>query len=194
MGSIRMVLLDGLTVADLLALRQGGFFEGAEVRLASGDTASPNRAPLVIPVQEVVQPVAVPVVPAAAAEEPSLTPEQQAALVDVRRELAEYRVERGLPPAAEAPSEPRSGISPTADPVIAPEPAALVTAGLPSVVRLAACTKLRDVLQLLIEGGMPSSELAGYLESVKAEVPLLQRISNISDRVARTLEVMGTGG
>lgn len=189
---IRMVLLDGLTVADLLALRQGGFFEGAEVRLAQG-SAAPTLAPVVIPVQEVVKPVPVPVVSVAEPAESALSPEQQALLATAQAELAEYRAEKGLPSVVAVRAEALTGTESISAPIVDPEPATITAAGLPSVARLAGCTKLRDVLQLLVEGGMPSSELAGYLESVKGEVPLLQRIQNIPDRVARTLEVMGTG-
>lgn len=183
MGTIRMVMLDGLTVADLLALRQGGFFEGVEVRVAQ-----PSAAPITLPVQEVVQPVAEPVEAA-----PVLTPEQVELLAVARQELADYRAESRARVAVEAPTEAPAGIDSSPAAVAHLEPPAAVGGGLPSVGRLAACTKLRDVLQLLIEGGMPSTELAAYLESVKAEVPLLQRISNIGDRVSRTLEVMGSG-
>jgi hypothetical protein len=60
-----------------------------------------------------------------------------------------------------------------------------------SVDRLAGFTKLRDLIQYAIECGIPAEGMAAFCEGVKAEVPLLSRISNIADRVQRTLEVMG---
>lgn len=60
-----------------------------------------------------------------------------------------------------------------------------------SVETLLTFTKLRDLLQYVIQCGIPAAGASDFCESMKAEVPLLQRISNIGDRVQRTLEVMG---
>lgn len=187
MGSIRMVMLDGLSVADLLALRTGGFFEGATVQLPLPSGASVTPVPVAAVAAPTVQPVAPAPAPVVAAPAPvapptppappiKLSAEQEALLAEVRKEAAEVRAELGLPPQEQ------------------PAPAPISSAGLPSVAQLAACTKLRDAMQLLIEGGMPTEELAAYLESVRDQVPLLGRISNIADRVSRTLSVMGQGG
>lgn len=234
MGSIRMVLLDGLSVADLLALRQGGFFEGAAVALPStGEVV--RAAPAVVAGHSVEGPVsggsfrlvkpqaitvheppadsgvkvsvtaavqeAVPTasysapvaVPAGALSVAAPTPEQLALSAQIRQELAEIRAEHGLPPPSDARSGAESGIDPAPVPIVAPD---APTAGGPRPVtidQLAACTKLRDLLQLLTDGGMATADLTPYLESVREQVPLLQRISNIGERVARTLSVMGAG-
>lgn len=182
MGSIRMVMLDGLTVADLLALRQGGFFEGAVVQLPSTG-ASVTALPVSAPVAQVVPPVAVP-------PSPELTIEQAATLAQAQAELAEYRAEKGAPVAQETRTEPVPGI----DTTVAPVAPVISSSGLPSVAQLANCTKLRDAMQLLLDAGMGAADLVPYLESVREQVPLLGRISNIPERVARTLSVMQQGG
>ena len=63
--------------------------------------------------------------------------------------------------------------------------------GTVSLDQLGHCTKLRDVLQLLLDSGMSAGDLTAYLESVRDQVPLLTRIANIGERVSRTLSVMG---
>lgn len=237
MGTIRMVMLDGLTVADLLALRQGGFFEGAAVQLPStggragvqlppaevqaqtpsahppvastgptmtvngrgvrvaGSSADAGYAGAVVVPAGALSAGPVTAAPSAIEPPPELPPEQAALLAEFRAEAAAYRAEKGLPLAQDARSEDGAGIDPTPAPVAHPEaPASISAAGLPSIDQLAACTKLRDVMQLLVEGGMAAGNLAAYLESVRDQVPLLQRISNISERVARTLSVMQQGG
>lgn len=222
MGTIRMVMLDGLAVADLLALRQGGFFEGAEVRLPSTDGRAGIQLPPPPTEVDVAAAAALPVErrpggwagdslnPGAAliAEQGmpaivrgggftlsgsppvKLTAEQEATLAQARAELAEFRAEKAPAVAQDVRSEPMPTTDPS-PPSVAPVSA---SSGLPSVAQLSACTKLRDVLQLLLEGGMASADLTGYLEGVRDQVPLLGRISNIGERVTRTLSVMGQGG
>lgn len=208
MGTIRMVMLDGLSVADLLALRQGGFFEGATMALTStGGRASVQVPPAgeSLPRADVTVsgPATVPagVLPLhnPALVEPvvePLTAAQQATLDLIRQEAAEYRAEKGMPALADNQMAPLSG-NDASEVAIARPSATTATApdmvGMPSPAQLAHCTKLRDIMQLLLEGGLPAADLAEYLESVREQVPLLQRISNIPERVARTLSVMGQG-
>lgn len=237
MGTIRMVLLDGLTVADLLALRQGGFFEGAAVQLPStsgragvqlppaemqaltpsapppvastgptmtvngrgvrvaGSSADAGYAGAVVVPAGVVSVAPATAAPSAIEPPPELPPEQAALLVGFNAEIAAYKAEKGLPSAQDARTPAETGIDPTPAPVVPLEaPATSSAAGLPSPAQLAGCTKLRDVMQLLVEGGMAAGDLAAYLESVRDQVPLLQRIQNIPERVARTLSVMQQGG
>lgn len=213
MGSIRMVMLDGLAVADLLALRSGGFFEGATVQLPSTDGRAGVQLPATnrhpgdqgpLPGSEVTGTVTVPagmlklasVTPApkaAPTPEPAPLPvEQQAALAEVQAELAAYRAEKGAGAPQDARTEATAGIDPTPAPVAAP--AAPTATGPVSPAQLAGFAKFRDVLQLLLDAGMAPGDLTAYLESVKGEVPLLQRIPDIGERVTRTLSVMGLGG
>lgn len=196
MGTIRMVMLDNLSVSDLLVLKAGGFFTGTVVPLTSGvptgltisaeglpppvvEQRVPPRAPVVAEPAPTEAPVVeAPPVLKALKEQP-LPPDQEALLEQFKREAAEYRAEK-----AEA-GEPIPEVE-TPAPVAAPTLRGPVT-----VDQLSTCTKLRDVLQLLLDGGMAAAELTGYLEGVREQVPLLQRISNIGDRVSRTLSVMG---
>lgn len=63
-----------------------------------------------------------------------------------------------------------------------------------SIDTLLGFTKLRDLIQYVVSTGIPASGVIAFCESMKGEVPLLQRISNIPERVTRTLEVMGLTG
>jgi hypothetical protein len=56
---------------------------------------------------------------------------------------------------------------------------------------LASFTKLRDLIDYAVKCGIPAEGMSEFCEQMKDDVPLLQRISNIADRVQRTLEVMG---
>ena len=60
-----------------------------------------------------------------------------------------------------------------------------------SVETLLGFTKLRDLIQYVVTSGIDPAGVAAFCESIKDEVPLLQRITNIEERVGRTLEVMG---
>jgi hypothetical protein len=60
-----------------------------------------------------------------------------------------------------------------------------------SIDALLGFTKLRDLIQYVVSTGIHPTGVAAFCESMKNEVPLLQRISNIEERVTRTLEVMG---
>ncbi len=60
-----------------------------------------------------------------------------------------------------------------------------------SIDTLLSFTKLRDLIQYVVSTGIHPTGVAAFCESMKNDVPLLQRITNIEERVTRTLEVMG---
>lgn len=174
--AMRCLVLEDVTVAELLALKAGGFFEGGSETVPVSPPISERPAPVVkappapVPDQQLTRYRPVPV----------------EAVTEAPIEASPAPVEAPVPaPVVEAPPAPVA--APVEVPPVAP-------GAMPSIEQLAVCTKLRDVLQLLLDGGLPAADLTPYLEMVKPEVPLLQRISNIGDRVTRTLSVMGQGG
>lgn len=76
-----------------------------------------------------------------------------------------------------------------------PAPVAKAPTAAPSNVdipALASKSKLRDILSALLKSGYDSPEkLIAVCEQIKDQVPVLGRIAEISERVPRTLEVMG---
>lgn len=57
--------------------------------------------------------------------------------------------------------------------------------------KLKASTKVKDVLQHLMDCGVTDvQEMIGICTSLKAQVPVLGRVGDMADRVARTVEIM----
>ena len=114
-------------------------------------------------------------------------------------------LEKPLPPAIEVAASPvavpivdPAVAAPTApqEPVVAPPaPPAPAATKVPVpggyIEALQRCSKLRDVISVMRDLGIEGeAALVAECEAKKADVPTLRAISNIKDRVARTLAIM----
>lgn len=183
---IRMVILDGLTADDVLKLKHGGFFDGVQVPMPAGVTG--KEATLKVKDEPGVERVReVPVVLG-----DKLDPAELANTSETMKPVRtkKPKVEEPTPEPVPTPSE---VIQQTKDVELAEkerDDGAPDTGGIDPE-KLASFTKLRDIIQYVIDSGIAPAGVATFCEGVKADVPLLSRIPNIAERVARTLEVMG---
>jgi hypothetical protein len=101
-----------------------------------------------------------------------------------------------------ADQEPAQAVATVPEPAQQPEPEPLVltpakaptkeerTAGMLADMKAAA--KLRDIVLLLQENGVTAIEdMVATCEKVKADIPLLKAIPNLSDRIGRTIQYLG---
>lgn len=183
---IRMVLLDNLTPEDLLKLKHGGFFDGMATPMPTGVTG--KEATLRVKEQPVVlgeklDPSELSNTSETLAKKVVIQPQPQPSMV---------KAESAQESAPSVREEARASSAGPA-PVSVPESAPTRNDTSLDIAAMTSFTKLRDVLQYVIEQGIPVAGVVEFCEQIKSEVPLLQRISNLPDRVTRTLEVMGHG-
>lgn len=197
---IRMVLLDNLTPEDLLKLKHGGFFDGVQVPMPAGVTG--KEATLKVKDEPGVERVReVPVVLGDKLDPAELanTSESMKPVKTKKPKVEEPKPEpvptsseviqqtKDVEQAEKARDEAREMERKANAEFAAGEPD---TGGIDPE-KLASFTKLRDIIQYVIDSGIAPAGVATFCEGVKADVPLLSRIPNIAERVARTLEVMG---
>jgi hypothetical protein len=212
MSKIRVVVLDGLEAEDVLKLHVGGFFEQRGVAAKLPEGATGQEAVLVKVVQQ-------PVAEGYDANARDAVEQAEAKVAEskpVRKKAAPVREE--APKVAEQPAEqPKAEDAPSVqESPSEPFPQTLADlardriegearieerrkaklakndgAVTPDVATLATFTKFRDVVQHLLDSGVVADDIAKVCDGIKEQVPLLQRIPNLEERVARTLEVMG---
>lgn len=135
--------------------------------------------------------------PAPKKEKAEAAPKEKAEIPPAVKELVEEKPSAPAKPVqAAAPVAPTPAPAPVEnkkpDNIVPIEtkrtPDAVVPFGIEELTK---ATKLRDLLAILMDKGITTNAaLIAECERVKADVPLLTRIVNISERVTRTLEVM----
>lgn len=185
---IQMVVMEGLTVEDVLKLRAGGFFD------SSNRQAHAVGAPAEVGGQQVTLNIR--------DDDPPPLMKPTDAVVE---ELREAKLKRHTK--AEMEVSRASESTSTTTPAGATDLPGIMTGG-PNVRtppslggprpggsidfdKLAGMVKLREVLEHLTSAGVPAAGLLAECERVKDRVPLLTKIADLAPRIERAISVMG---